>query len=77
MIGNVQGTQGMFGGQWTQPSPLTDDQKAQVQSILSGFDPKNLTCSDTQAIFQSLQQASIGPSPDLRSTLANDGFNLH
>ena len=76
MLDNVQGTQNSSGSQWTEPQPLTSDQKAQVQSILSGYDSTNLSAGDAKAILQSLRQAGIGPSPDLRNTINGDGFNL-
>ena len=68
MIDSVQSSQGMFGMQRTPPAPLTDDQKTAVQSILSQYDPKNLSSSDAQSIFKSLREAGVGPSPDLRKT---------
>ena len=75
MIDSVQSSQGMFGMQRTPPAPLTDDQKTAVQSILSQYDPKNLSSSDAQSIFKSLREAGVGPSPDLRQTLSKAGFD--
>jgi hypothetical protein len=59
----------------SQTAPLTDDQKKQVQSILSQFDPKNLTATDAQSIFKQLQQAGIQPGKDLKATIEAAGFN--
>jgi len=59
----------------SQTTPLTIDQKKQVQAILSNFDPKNLTASDAQSIFKQLQQAGIQPTRDLKDTIKAAGFN--
>ena len=75
MVDNIQGTQGMSGRQWAAPAPLTDDQKSQVQSILSQYDSKNVTATDAKSIFKAFREAGIGPSPDLRDAISKAGFD--
>ena len=75
MFDRIQGTQGMSGRPWEAPAPLTDDQKSQIQSILSQYDSKNLTASDAKAIFKAFREAGIGPSPDLRQAISSAGFD--
>ena len=67
---SIQGTQNS-----TQGATLTDDQKKQVQSILSQFDPKSLTAADAQSIFKQLQQVGIQPGKGLKDTIQGAGFN--
>ena len=54
---------------------LTDEQKQQVQSILSSYDANNLTTSDAQSIFKQFLQAGIPPGKDLKDTIQASGFN--
>lgn len=69
----TQSTQTSQNSTWG--ATLTDDQKSQLQSILSQFDPKSLTASDAQSIFKQLQQAGIKPGSDLINTLQSSGYN--
>jgi hypothetical protein len=60
----------------SQNATLTDDQKKQVQSILSQFDPKNPTAAGAQSIFKQLQQTGIQPGNDLKDSIQSAGFNI-
>ena len=57
------------------PQPLTDEQKSQIQSTLSNYDPKNLTADDAKAIFKSFREAGIQPGPGMREAITNAGFD--
>ena len=60
----------------SQSTALTDDQKQQVQTILSKFDASNLTSASAQSIFKQLQQAEIQPGKDLKDTIKAAGFDM-
>ncbi len=79
MVDSIQGGNSMSALYGTEarpaPKPLTDDQKSQVQSILSNYDPKTLTADDAKAIFKSIQDAGIQAGPGLREALSNAGFD--
>ena len=72
-IGSSQGMMGMSG--MTPPSPLTDDQKKTVASILSNYDSNNLTTSDAQDIFKKLKDAGITPTKGLKEAIESAGFD--
>jgi hypothetical protein len=78
MISSLQGTGSAFGatglGLFPKPQPLTDDQKEQVQSILSDYDSENLTADDAKAIFKKLREAGI-QGPGVREAIEDAGFD--
>jgi hypothetical protein len=57
------------------PQPLTDEQKSQVKSILSNYDPSNISSDDARTIFKSFRDAGIRPASGLKETIAESGFN--
>lgn len=57
------------------PQPLTDEQKSQVQSILSQYDPESLTAEDAKSIFDQFREAGIQPSPEMRDLITDSGFD--
>jgi len=61
----------------SQSAALTDDQKKQVQTILSKFDANNLTAASAQSIFKQLQQVQIQPGKDLKDTIKAAGFDMN
>jgi hypothetical protein len=76
MVSNVQGVGSVYGMEGFQaPQPLSDDQKTQVQSILSKYDPAKITADDAKAIFKSFQDAGIKPAPGLSDTIKAAGFD--
>lgn len=76
MLNSIQGVSSMYGtGSLQAPQSLSADQKSTVQSILSQYDPKNVTTADAKSIFKSLREAGIQPSSDLRGMLTSAGFD--
>lgn len=57
------------------PSTLSDAQKGHVQSILDAYDPHSLTTDDVRSINQSMMEAGIRPSADLKGLLESAGFD--
>jgi hypothetical protein len=55
--------------------PLTDDQKAQITSILSQYDSTNLTADDAKAIVKKFREAGIKPGPGMKETIESAGFD--
>jgi hypothetical protein len=53
---------------------LTEDQKNQVESVLSKYDPQNMTDEDKQALKSELKSLGIGPSKELFEILKSSGF---
>jgi hypothetical protein len=56
------------------PPELSDDQKAQVQTILSKYDKSNISTDDAKAIFQAFKDAGI-KGPGLKQAIEEAGFN--
>ena len=75
MVDSIQGAMPSFGNSPFQSQPLTDDQKSQVQSILSKYDPNNLTADDAKSIFKAFRDAGIQPGKDLMDTVQSAGFD--
>jgi Spy/CpxP family protein refolding chaperone len=77
MIDNIQSGGSMYGnGLFASSQTLTSDQKSQIQSILSQYDPANLTASDAKSILHSLRKAGIRPGEGLKDELSTSGFDL-
>ena len=78
MIGNIHNnssTSGIAGlGQFPQDQSLTDDQRKQIQSILSNYDVANLTADDAKSIFKQIRETGIH-SPEVRETIAAAGID--
>jgi hypothetical protein len=76
MVNSIQGVSSAYGvGSMQAPQPLTADQKTTVQSILSQYDPKNITTADAKSIFKSLQEAGIRPNPEVSKMMTTAGFD--
>jgi len=76
MTDNIQGVGSMYGNRtFPTPHPLTDEQKSQVQSILSQYDPSNVSAEDAKNIFKAFRQADIRLGPDLKNTISAAGFD--
>jgi hypothetical protein len=76
MTATIQGTSSAYGtGAFPTAHTLSDDQKSQVQSILSQYDKNNLTAADAKAIFKAFRQAGIQPGADLKDAITAAGFN--
>ena len=76
MTDNIQGVGSMYGNRtFPTPHPLTDEQKSQVQSILSQYDPSNVSAEDAKNIFKAFREADIRPGPDLKNAISAAGFD--
>jgi len=76
MTDNIQGVGPMYGNRtFPAPHPLTDEQKSQVQSILSQYDPSIVSAEDAKNIFKAFRQADIQPGPDLKNAISAAGFD--
>ena len=53
---------------------LTEEQKTQLQDIISKYDPNTMTQEDHMTMRQELKDAGIRPSRELRQTLSAEGF---
>lgn len=57
------------------PQSLTEEQTAQVKSILSEYDADSLTAADAKAIFGAFCEAGIRPGPGLAEAIEAAGFD--
>jgi hypothetical protein len=57
-------------------TPLSDDQKATVSSILSNYDPSKLTADDAKAINQAFKDAGLPFGKALGDAIENAGFSV-
>jgi hypothetical protein len=55
-------------------SKLTDDQKSQLEEIISNYDPENMTQEDMKSMMDEIRDAGITPSKDLRDIMDAAGF---
>jgi hypothetical protein len=76
MVNQIQGTGPMQGAdRHFKSTPLTDDQKNQIQTILSRYDSKNVSASDAKKIFQEFRDAGIKPARGMKETIEAAGFD--
>jgi hypothetical protein len=76
MVDSIQGVGSGYGvASFPSSQPLTDDQKSQVQSILSNYDPTKLIADDAKSIFKTLRQDGIKPGKDLFDAMKTAGFD--
>ena len=54
---------------------LTDDQKEQIQTILSQYDPEALTTETAQEIFAKFSAAGIEPARGMKEAITAAGFD--
>ncbi len=57
------------------PQPLTEEQTAQIKSILSEYDADSLTAADAKDIFGAFREARIRPGPGLAEAIEAAGFD--
>ncbi len=55
---------------------LTDDQKTQLQSILSKYDPAQMSEDSKKSLMEELKSSGIAPSHEVRSIIEDAGFDL-
>jgi hypothetical protein len=53
---------------------LTDEQKETLQSIISNYDPENMTQESMKAMMEEIKEAGITPSKDMRDIMDAAGF---
>jgi len=76
MIDSIQGSSSFQGiSQIRRPQQLTDDQKSQIQSILSEYDADNVTSEDAESIFNAFKEAGIKPGPGMKEAIESAGFD--
>ena len=76
MSSDIQSIKQPYETRWRQEiQPLTSDQKSQLQSILSQYDPAQLTADDAKSIFKSLRDAGIRPSQEVNDLMSAAGFD--
>jgi hypothetical protein len=76
MVDQIQGMGSMMGaGMSFKSEPLTADQKSQIKSILSQYDPDKVTKEDAKSIFQAFKEAGIKPSPGMTEAIEEAGFD--
>jgi hypothetical protein len=76
MVSSIQGMGQLLSvGMQSKSEGLTDDQKAQIQSILSQYDPDNVSAEDAKAIFQAFKDAGIKPARGMKEVIEVAGFD--
>ncbi|RJP61968.1 MAG: hypothetical protein C4539_18985 [Ignavibacteriales bacterium] len=53
---------------------LTDEQKETLQSIISNYDPENMTQESMKAMMEEIKAAGITPGKELRDIMDAAGF---
>lgn len=75
MIDSISNTSPPPSAGQTRQLSLTDEQKALIESTLSGFDSDNLTQDQAIEIVETFASAGINPGKELADTLAEAGFD--
>lgn len=76
MVSQIQGMGSMMGGGMQfKAEPLSADQKSQIQSILSQYDPDQVDEEDAKSIFQAFREAGIKPSAGMKEAIEAAGFD--
>ena len=76
MVDSIQGYGSVNGmGSFPPSYSLTDDQKQEVQDILSQYDSSNLTADDAKSIMKAFKEDGIKPGSDLRDAITSAGFD--
>jgi hypothetical protein len=58
-----------------QAMELSEDQQSQVLSILSKYDPENITAEDAKSIFSQFSDVGIQPMKGLKEAIESAGFD--
>lgn len=75
MISSISSSSGIqYQLQMNSNVKLTDEQKKQVNDIISQYDPENMSQDDVKSMFDEIKKLGIGPSEDLKSILDTAGF---
>jgi hypothetical protein len=76
MVAQIQGVGSMMGlDRQINTTPLTDDQKSQMQEILSQYDSSHVTTEDARSIMQAFRDAGIKPARGMKETIQAAGFD--
>jgi len=59
-----------------QNTKLTDDQRSQLQDILSNYDPANMSDEDKMSIMEELKSSGIRPSKEVKGMIEDAGFEV-
>jgi len=62
--------------QWGGDYKLSDEQKTQLEEILSQYDSTNMTEEDKRSMMEEIKAAGIRPGEDLKNVMASAGFEL-
>jgi hypothetical protein len=76
MVNPIQGMDPMMGsGMRFKMESLTEEQQNKIQTILSQYDPENISTEDAKAIFQSFSEAGIKPARGMKEAIEAAGFD--
>ncbi len=76
MVNQIQGMGSMMGaGMRSKTQSLTEDQQSKIQTILSQYDPENVSTEDAKAIFQAFKDAGIKPARGMKEAIEAAGFD--
>jgi hypothetical protein len=76
MVSQIQGVGSMMGaGMRPKTEPLTEDQQSKIQTILSQYDPENVSTEDAKAIFKAFSDAGIKPARGMKEAIEAAGFD--
>jgi len=70
----MQGMQGM-GMPPPPPAELTEEQEDEIASILSEYDPDEITEETAKEIFEKFREAGIQPSKGMKEAIEEAGFD--
>lgn len=62
-------------GSQSRPQPMTEEQQAQVASILSDYDASALTEDDALSIVEAIEDAGLRPGRELGNAITDAGFD--
>lgn len=75
MISGVSGASSyQLQTQFSRETRLTDEQKLQLEEILSKYDSSSITSDQTKALFDELKSSGIRPSKEVREIIDAAGF---
>jgi len=75
MVSGVNSTSAyQYQSQVDSTTTLTDDQKKTLESILSKYDPSNMTQDSTKSLMDELKNSGIKPSKTVRDIMDAAGF---
>ncbi|HMQ51930.1 MAG TPA: hypothetical protein PKE64_28715 [Anaerolineae bacterium] len=78
MIGNINSSTSVrvFPRPPMENYKLTDDQKSQLQDILTKYDAESISDDEMKSMLGEIREAGIRPGEDLKNALEEAGFEL-